>query len=309
LEKKMPVSAEFRKGLSKNTAAKKRFTKAKEARPGSGFDAPDVPKGQYICQVTAEAYKNGRGNLEVALKYKIMKGEFANTQWKRRYELEGDEERAEFIDKDWEALSKSIQVLADIGEEELEDFQNWSTDDLCDILDKIEEEAPIVKAGISPWESKSGTRNLNFFINSIVEDVEAEELDVDPDDVGEEEEAEEEAEEEEEKKPTARSSRNGKKSTAKPTATRSTRKKQEEEEAEEEEEEEEAEQEEGEEEAPEILKGNFVFYKPKGSRKTVECEVVSSNRAKEECTLKSVDDPTKKYTAVAWDAVELIEEE
>lgn len=305
----MPVSAEFRKGLKNNKSAKKRFDKAKEARPGSGFDAPDIPKGNYILKIIGvDAVKNGRGNLEAAIAYKIMKGEHAGTCWKQRYELEGTEEQAEFVDKAWEGLSKSIQVLLDMGEEELEGFQNWDTDDLCDILDEVHNNGSIIKAYLSPWESKSGQRNLSMYPSSIIPDDEIEdaELDIDPDD----EEAGEEEEEQEEAKPAR--GKSGKKPAPK-TSTRSSRKKQEEEEEEEEEEqEEEAEEEEEEsedEDAPEILKGNFVYYKPKGSRKEVECEVMSSNRAKEECTLKNVDDPKKKYSAVPWDACTLIEEE
>lgn len=317
----MAVSAEFRKGLARSKDAKARLTAAKKARPGGDFNAPDLPKGAYILRVTAEANKTSKGNLYARLNWMIMKGEFAKTSFYKDFFLEGDND--EMVQKNWDALSKAVQVLADIGEEELADFENWSTDDLCDVLDKIDSEAPLVRATLNPWISKSnGNRNLDVWFNSLIEDVASEELDVDPDDIeGEEEEADgEEATDEgddgvidlealgvaaddgdedalaklAELAEAAGIDPDEYDTWAELAAALP---------------EEEAEEEEEEVEEVVISKDDFVYYKPKGKRTAVKCKVLSSNKAKEEATIAEVADAKKKYSAVPWASCELVEEE
>lgn len=49
-------------------------------------------------------------------------------------------------------------------------------------------------------------------------------------------------------------------------------------------------------------KGDVYFYKPKGKRKAVECEVTVVFSGKETCNLKSLDDG-KSYKSVKWEAL------
>lgn len=317
----MAVSTEFRKGLARSKDAKARLTEAKKARPGGDFNAPDLPKGTYILRVTAEAGITSKNTLYARLNWMIMKGEHAKTSFYRDYYLEGDD--AALTQKNWDALSKNVQVLAGIGEEDLENFESWSTDDLCDVLDKIDSEAPIVRAVLSPWTSKSGNRNMDVWCNSLIEDISAEELDVDPDDVEEEE---EEADGEEatdegddgviDLEALGVAADDGDEDALATLTTMAEAAEIDpdeydtwaelaaalpEEEAEEEDEEEE--------EEVVISKDDFVYYKPKGKRVAVKCKVLSANKAKEECTISEVADPKKKYSAVKWADCELVTEE
>lgn len=194
----MAVSADFRKALTKtkDAAVKAKFKEAKKARPSDGFEAPDIPKGNYILRVTAEAGVSDKGKMFVRLPWMIMKGEHAKTTHAAYYDIGSDNEDVSRIA--WEGLSKAVQVLTDMGEEDLENFENWTFDDLCDVLDQIDKEAPIVRGYISPRKDNNDKRRLNTYFNELV-DTETEELDVDPDELEEEaEETEEEQEEEQE---------------------------------------------------------------------------------------------------------------
>lgn len=316
----MAVSAEFRKSLARSKDAKARLTAAKKARPGGDFNAPDLPKGSYIVRVTAEAGQTSKNTLYARLNWMIMKGEHAKTSFYRDYYLEGD--NAELTQKNWDGLSKNVQVLAGIGEEDLENFESWSTDDLCDVLDKIDSEAPIVRATLSPWQSKNGNRNMDLWCNALIEDIAAEELDVDPDDLEEEEEESEEEEAEGEAEEATlealgeAADEGDEDALAKLTELAEAAGIDPDEyeswadlaAALPEEEEEEEEEEEAEEEVV-ISKDDKVFFKPKGKRTAVECKVLSANKAKEEATLCEVADAKKKYSNVPWADCDLVEEE
>ncbi len=50
-------------------------------------------------------------------------------------------------------------------------------------------------------------------------------------------------------------------------------------------------------------KGDVVFYKPKGKRKAISCEVTAVYNGKETCNLKNLDDGSTIYKSVPWDKV------
>lgn len=274
----MAASSDFRKAMKKSKTAKKMLTEAKKERPGS-YSCPDIEKGNYIVRVRAEAGKTPNQDTPfVRFPWTIVTGEYAGKSWSDTIYLEGDDE--DRVQMSWNRLSKTIQVLCGIDEDELEDFESWGIDEICDKLDEIDEAAPYCRAGISPWES-NGKSGLNIYFNELVD-----EADVEDETEGEEEEESEEEESEDEEV--------------------------EEEEGEEEEEEgdddsEDEEEEESEEEVV-VSKGDFATYTPKGKKTAVDCEVLSSNKAKETCTLKEIDGKGK-WTNVAWSEVEVFEYE
>lgn len=276
----MAASKEFRKAMEASKNATKRFKKAKDARPGGDFSAPDIEDGRYEVRVTAEADKSPNKNIPfVRINWMVLNGDYAKTKFNAMYWLEGDDE--ERVQKDWDNLSKAIQVLLGMDEEDMEGFEQWSMSDLCDVVDEIDEKAPLALIRIKNWKSEKSSGINTYFLELLDEA----DVTIEVDD-----EAEGEPEEEEEEKPAA----SGR------TKTRTRPKK-------EEVKEEEPEQEEEEEVV--ISKDDYVEYKPPRSRKAIECQVVSSNKTKEECTLVAVEDESKKFTAVKWDDVVLLVEE
>lgn len=147
-------------------------------------------------------------------------------------------------------------------------------------VDEIDEKAPLALIRIKNWKGEKSSGINTYFLELLDEA----DVTIEVDD-----EAEGEPEEKEEEKPAA-SGRT--KTRTRPKAT-----------------EPEPEPEQEEEEEVVISKDDYVEYKPPRSRKAIECQVVSSNKTKEECTLVAVEDESKKFTAVKWDDVVLLVEE
>lgn len=265
----MAVSAEFRKGIAKSKEAVKRLTKAKKARP-SAFETPDIPDGVYICRITVDADKDKNGDFYVKLNWIIAEGEYKNKKFFQLLRLQHKNEKVkEFA---WNYLSKAIQILKDIGEEELEDFENWDLADVCDVLDEIDKEAPYARCSIKTRKDGEYV-NLNMYINSLVDSDNRNESDDDETDESNDSDDSEESEEAED-----------------------------EEESEESEDSEDSEESEDEEELEEVTieKGDTVIYQ-RG-----QYTVLSSNKAKETCTLQHVSKKDKKASNVPWDKVTLV---
>lgn len=278
----MAVSADFRKAMDRNKEAQKRFKESKKARPGD-FAAPEIDDGRYIARVSAEAGKTPNQAVPyVRIRWMIVTGEYAKTSWMTDFYLEGKNE--EQTQRNWDQLSKAIQVLADISDEQMEEFENWSMADLCDVIDEIDANAPLCKVRLKNWKGeKSSGLNCIFLELVDADDVEIET-----------------SEEDEEKalraapQTSARAAKNGSPPRGKaPTKT---------EEATGDDDDASGDDTDGDggDEPQELAKGDKVLHKPKGKRSKLECEIVSVNKAKEEYTLKEVDNPKNKHTAIAW---------
>ena len=305
----MPVSKDFQKKMQASKAAQKRFKAAKKARPTSNAK-PDIPNGNYICRIAVEAGNTERDQTPfVSFKWTVIEGEYSKVSWRQTYYLEGeDDERTQ---REWDNLSRTIQVLGDFDDEAMEEFEDWDMANLIEVLENIDEAQPICKVGVKNWKGEK-SEGLNAYFNELLDEADIEETQA--------------VEEEEEPKKPARKAKSAKKKVEEEPEEEESEEEEEDEEEEvvapkrtrrktppkveeEEEEDEEPEDEEEEEEEVEIKKGDYVYYKAPKKKMAVECKVTSCNKTKRICNLVEEDNPANKYTAVDWSAVELVEYE
>lgn len=288
----MPISSDFAKRLTRNKSAKTRFKKAKEARPGE-FTAPEIPNGNYVarCSVSAGNTKKD-GTPFVSIKWVIVEGEHAKKSWSQDFYLEGDDE--DRVQKTWDALSKAIQVLAGIDDEVMEEFESWEMEDLIEVLEEIDKEAPYCRIGIRNWKGEKSS-GITAYFNALV----------DPDEIGKED------EDEDEEEPVVQKGRKGKSAPKQEAVDDEGDEEDDEEEVAEEPEaeEEEDEEEEEAEELVEIKKGMVVYYKPPKSKSAVECEVKRVSKVKKTCLLARTDDEDETFKDIPWDSIEVVEDE
>jgi hypothetical protein len=263
----MAVSKEFAKTMGRNKENLNRFNKSKGARPND-FGPPDIEDGLYIARVTAEAGKTpNKGVPYVRFRWMVLEGEFAKTAYWEDYYLEGaDEDR---VQKSWDGLSKAIQVLSGLQDEDMDNFEKWTIADLCEVLDEIDSEAPKCKIRVRNWTSdKTGKSGVSCYFVSLVDEQPSDSKKASDDDDGSSEDDSQSDSDDD-------GSDNGDDD---PQTDDS--------------------------QDVEIEKDDIVLYKPRGSREEIECKVTSSNKAKQECSLKEVDG-TKIYSNVAWEKVSL----
>lgn len=338
MAKSSAVSAEFEKALGASKTAVKRFKEAKKAEPSSGSYYPDIPSGTTVYgRVTASADKTKDGTPRVRFRVTVVTGEFKGKSWNRDYYLDNENQRG------WDDLSKDMQVIAEVTQDEMEDWGDDWLGQMCGVLEEINQKAPCVRIGIkrniAPEKTVNGKKlpAKEFFNTYFNELMNEDDLDLDDD----------------AKAPVA--ANNGSRTRGKAAAP-----------AEEPEPEgeltweevgtlaeggdEEAQQqlldaaagidadfdtdsvtweelgawinenagEEGdagahadegnEPAADEIEKGMFVWYKPPRHRSDIECKVSSSNKAKKVATLKQVDGDGE-WAGVEWDKLEICEEQ
>jgi len=244
-------------------------------KKGSGGAGIDIEPGDYTARLQSIKIEE--------VEYKEEKGEktwegdciqYTITTVIDRGEEEGKKlvDRAQIRDyhKDDGSVSMSEDNALDMFRERLQgvgiDTEDIASKDLEEACEEHAEAEPLVK--IKASKNNSGYINLKY--KGVVEE-DDEDDDEAPFDADEDEEEEDDDVEEDE-------------------------------DDEEEDEEEEEDEDDEEDEVPE--KGDSVMYKPKGSRKAVECEVVTVNKSKETVNLKGP--KNKPYKAVSWDDIEIL---
>lgn len=302
------VSAEFEKALGASKTAVKRFKESKKAQPSSGPRYPDIPSGSSVyCRITASADKTKDGTPRVRFRNTVVTGEFKGKSWYKDYYLDNENQDP------WDRLSADMQVIAEVSQDEMDEWGDDWLGQMCAVLEEINEKAPCVRVGIvrktAPAKKGKDGKEMparEFFNTYYNELMDEDDLDLDDDAADS---AEDDGDEDDGKAAPRR--RRGKAEEEKPVAaSNGRRRKAKEEEAEVEEEEEEVEEDDSddEEEVAVIEKGMYVWYKPPRKRSDIECKVVTSNKAKQTCSLAEVDGDGK-WDAVPWDECEICEEQ
>lgn len=326
----MAVSKDFAKRLAASKVAQKRLKKAAKARP-SEYSIPEIENGTYICRIGVSTRIFEKTNCPIiSIHWAVVEeGEYKGVHHQMDFWLEGDDE--DKVQKTWDNLSRAIQVLANLDEEDMESFAEWSMSDLIGVLDEIDKAAPLCKVRIKNWKGEKSS-GLNAYFNELVDSVDAEDAE------------EDEEEEQEEKKPAKKSSKPAKKSSKKAEqeededdsddedeedsddeeeeeeekpakkSSKKPAKKAKQEEEDDEDTEDESEDEDSEDDAEKedefsVEKGDIVSYKPPRKKTAVDCKVLSVNVKKETVSLVQEDDKTKKYTDVSWNDIEVYAEE
>lgn len=281
----MAASSSFLKALLANKQAVKSFNAAKKKRPTSGsFEPPDIPSGNYIVKVSLEPLVDSKLNLKVQLRWVVMEGQYAKTSSVQTFWLTGDD--PERTQRSWDQLSAAIQILANITDEGIEEFEEWTPAELEQVIKEINSASVLANAYISNKVGNDKVRRVNLYLKSLADEDALEPLD----DVESAE--EEDTDDEESVKPI---------STKKPKRSLVKAKKEEEEEEEEEEVEEE-------EEIEALQKGDYVAYTPPRHKKAVDCQIVKVLMRSKTYSIKEVDGD-RTWDDVSWEECDQIEYE
>jgi len=138
------ISAEFEKALGASKAAVKRFNESKKAQPSTGFQYPDIPSGASVyCRITASADKTKDGTPRVRFRNTVVTGEFKGKSWYKDYYLDNDDQQA------WDRLSADMQMIAEITQDEMDDWGDDWLGQMCGVLEEINKNAPCVRVGVT----------------------------------------------------------------------------------------------------------------------------------------------------------------
>lgn len=159
----MPVSKDFLKGLESTRSSVKRFNEAKKAKPSDGGGPPDIENGQYFARINIDCSKDTKGVPVVTIRQKIVSGDYNGLSWGSKFWLAGDDDKQ--VQMNWDKLSRAIQVLADVDEE---DFNSWKLPQLVAVLAQIDEEPPYCSIGVKNTES-NGKEYVNVYYNKLVD--------------------------------------------------------------------------------------------------------------------------------------------
>lgn len=285
----MAVSKEFEKSFLAGKDTVKRWNKAKKATPKEG-GTPDIPSGNYRCRVTAEAKKTENGGRVVLLRNTIVDGEYKGKSWVRSFFLDGD--KPEKVEQNWDFLSQALQVICDVEGADLGEPKQ-----LISLLNQIDEQAPLVRVGVqrreaevvNPKTKKKEERTfLNTYYNELLEDSEEEEEE-EEDDENESEDDEDESSDESDEEEAGEG-----------------------EEESTEEADDDGDAEGGEDDLSVSIEtaevGEYVWYKPKGKRQDVECQIMKVNKRGKTVDLKE-SEGDKTYLKVNPAELEYVEEE
>ena len=169
----MPASPDFLKSLEGSKTAAARWKKAKTERPSEGGGKPDLPSGQYyvriaiICDKT-KGTKDSPSQPRVRIRQTIVAGEYVGNGWYNDFYL-GKGKKAEDEERNWNGLSRAVQILAEVDETE---FNKWDLKRLAKELIKIDEAAPFCRIGVVNAPDKQDDQKfyLNVYYNELIHD-------------------------------------------------------------------------------------------------------------------------------------------
>jgi hypothetical protein len=298
---KSDASSPFMKAIAKKKGAFKKFKTAPKG--AGGFTKTNIKDGTYKTRWSAKSGISKDNKPYVMLNWVVVSGKAKGEKDGRYFDLDNDDH--------WGWLSGMLQQLLDEDFADLDD----NPEELKELLDRVNDERPCTTTAIK----RNDQGYINAYIQELVDEDDDDESDEEEDesDEGDEEDAEDSEEDEDESDEDDDSEADedetdyaslgeaadeGDKSAIKELKAAAKEAELDPNdyetwadlaealgEPEEDDDSDEESDEDEEEELEPLVKGDPCFYKPKGKRKPIECEVASVNKSKETYKINEVD--------------------